>query len=73
MGIIEHRIAGQLPMGGLQFDQLEQSTADSSRSVAGIKKSVPYQGHKQLQLLWKLLLHVLPNAGQNIEQALNLQ
>lgn len=59
-------------MRGLQLDQLQQGATYGGGSIAGIKESIAHQGHKQLQLLRQLLLHILANAGQNIEQALNL-
>lgn len=67
VGVIEHRVSGQLPMRSLQLNQLQQGAPYGSRSIAGIEERIAHHGHQLLQLLRQLLLHILTNAGQYIE------
>lgn len=46
MGVVEHGVAGQLPVGGLQLDQLEQGAAYGGGSIAGIEERIAHQGHE---------------------------
>lgn len=62
--VVEHRIARQLPMGCLQFNQLQQCATNGRCRCARIQEGISYRRQETFQLLWQMRFQISSNARQ---------
>lgn len=71
--VVDDGWGGQLPVGGVQLDQLEEGLAHLGRRRVLVEEGVAYPAEELMQLAWQLRREVLAHAGQDVEKAVRLQ
>lgn len=70
--VVEYCVAGQLPMGCLQFNQLQQCATNGRCWCACIQEGISYRWQETFQLLRQMQFQIASNACQYEKQTFDL-
>lgn len=71
--VVEHSIARQLPLWGLKFDELQQSSSNCRLRCTRVEKSITNIGQKTFELLRQIRFDIATDAGEHEEETFDLE